>query len=75
MDALMTAYAQGYFRFPRGSDLQAIASKEKISRTTFLEHLKKAENKIINALIPYIQLFRRIPKDKKDDMALVVEAS
>ena len=75
MDALMTAYAQGYFRYPRGSDLQEIASKEKVSRTTFLEHLKKAENKIINALIPYIQLFRRIPKDKKDDMALVVEAS
>ncbi|MHA2160677.1 MAG: helix-turn-helix domain-containing protein, partial [Candidatus Thorarchaeota archaeon] len=41
--ALLTAFAQGYFRFPRGSDLQTIASKEKISRTTFLEHLKKAE--------------------------------
>jgi predicted DNA binding protein len=69
--ALLTAYAQGYFRFPRGADLQTIASKEKISRTTFLEHLKKAENKIITALIPHIQLFRRVPKDRKDAMALV----
>nr|KXH75490.1 MAG: hypothetical protein AM325_11150 [Candidatus Thorarchaeota archaeon SMTZ1-45] len=69
--ALLTAYAQGYFRFPRGADLQTIASKEKISRTTFLEHLKKAENKIITALIPHIQLFRQLPQDRKDSMALV----
>jgi hypothetical protein len=68
--ALLTAFAQGYFRFPRGSDLQTIASKEKISRTTFLEHLKKAENKIITALIPHIQLFRQIPQERKDSMAL-----
>ncbi|MHA1951473.1 MAG: helix-turn-helix domain-containing protein [Candidatus Thorarchaeota archaeon] len=69
--ALLTAFAQGYFRFPRGSDLQTIASKEQISRTTFLEHLKKAENKIITALIPHIQLFTRIPQERKDTMALV----
>ncbi len=68
--ALITAFAQGYFRFPRGSDLQTIASKEKISRTTFLEHLKKAENKIITALIPHIQLFRQIPQERKDSMTL-----
>ena len=71
VDALLTAFAQGYFRFPRGTDLQTIASKEKISRTTFLEHLKKAENKIITALIPHIQLFRRVPKDRREDMAVV----
>ena len=73
MDALLTAFEQGYFRYPRGSDLQTIASKEKISRTTFLEHLKKAENKIITALIPFIQLFRQIPLDRKDAMCLVCE--
>ncbi|MFX1441307.1 MAG: helix-turn-helix domain-containing protein [Promethearchaeota archaeon] len=73
--ALLTAYAQGYFRFPRGSDLQTIASKEKISRTTFLEHLKKAENKIITALIPHIQLFRRIPQERKETLGIICEAS
>ena len=74
MDALLTAYAQGYFRFPRGSDLQTIASKEKIGRTTFLEHLKKGENKIITALIPHIQLFRKIPQERKSTMH-ILEAS
>jgi predicted DNA binding protein len=75
IDALLTAYAQGYFRFPRGSDLQTIASRESISRTTFLEHLKKAENKIISALIPHIQLFRQIPQDRREAMCLVCEGS
>jgi predicted DNA binding protein len=70
VDALLTAFAQGYFRFPRGTDLQTIASREKISRTTFLEHLKKAENKIITALIPHIQLFRRVPKDRRETMGI-----
>lgn len=74
LNALETAYAQGYFRYPRGSDLQTIASKERISRTTFLEHLKKAENKIITALMPHIQLFRRIPKEKREDLRLCCEA-
>jgi len=74
MDALLTAYAQGYFRFPRGSDLQTIASKEKIGRTTFLEHLKKGENKIISALIPHIQLFRKIPQERKSSLH-ILEAS
>jgi len=74
MDALLTAYAQGYFRFPRGSDLQTIASKEKISRTTFLEHLKKAENKLITALIPHIQLFRKIPQERRDSMQILADA-
>lgn len=73
--ALLTAFAQGYFRYPRGADLQTIASKENVSRTTFLEHLKKAENKIITALIPHIQLFRRIPQERKESMALVCETS
>ena len=75
IDALLIAFAQGYFRFPRGADLQTIASKEKISRTTFLEHLKKAENKIITALIPFIKLFRSIPQERKDTLCLVCEAS
>ncbi len=74
MDALLTAYAYGYFRFPRGSDLQTIASKVKTGRTTFLEHLKKAENKIVTALIPYIQLFRQIPQERKDALSLVADS-
>ncbi len=75
MDALLTAYRYGYFRFPRGADLQTIASKVETGRTTFLEHLKKAENKIITALIPYIELFRHIPQERKETMSIVSDVN
>ena len=54
MDALLTAYANGYYKLPRESDVQTIAEKIQMPRTTFQEHLKKAENKIVNALVPHI---------------------
>jgi predicted DNA binding protein len=58
IDALMAAYTYGYFNFPRRSNVQTIAEKLDVPRTTFVDHLKKAENKIVAALVPYIQLFR-----------------
>ncbi|MGY5853463.1 MAG: helix-turn-helix domain-containing protein [Candidatus Thorarchaeota archaeon] len=53
-DALLTAYANGYYKMPREANLQTISVKIGIPRTTYQEHLKKAENKIISALIPHI---------------------
>ncbi len=58
MDALLTAYVHGYYQIPRKSDLQAIAAFRGVPRTTFQEHLKKAENKIVSAVIPRIQFMR-----------------
>ena len=59
MDALMTAYRNGYYRFPRKVDVKALAAKRKVPRTTFHEHLQKAESKIITNLVPYAQLYTR----------------
>lgn len=53
-DAILTAYAHGYYRMPRNADVKTIANKIGASRTTFQEHLRKAENKIVQALIPHI---------------------
>ncbi len=53
-DALLTAFAYGYYKIPRDADVQTIADKIELSRTTFQEHLKKAENKIMNAIVPHI---------------------
>lgn len=63
-----------YFRYPRGADLQTIASRQKMERTTFLEHLKKAEKKLITALIPHIQLFRQLPQERKRTMGFARDA-
>jgi len=68
MDALLTAYTNGYYNLPRKANVQDIANKKRVSRTTYQEHLKKAENKLIASLIPYVQLFRRVAPKKRDNL-------
>ena len=65
MHAMLTAFRYGYYNLPRNADLQTIAAKEKVPRTTFQEHLKKAENKLVAALVPYVQLFSLAPADRR----------
>jgi len=65
IDAMLTAYRHGYYNLPRDADIQTIAAKERVPRTTFQEHLKKAENKIVAGLVPYIQLFNHAPPEKR----------
>jgi len=57
LDAILTAHRHGYYNLPRDADVQTIAAKEKVPRTTFQEHLKKAENKLVAALVPHMKLF------------------
>ncbi|MHA1935692.1 MAG: helix-turn-helix domain-containing protein [Candidatus Thorarchaeota archaeon] len=58
MDALVTAFIFGYYDIPRRTGIQSIASTLGVPRSTYQEHLKKAERKVLSALIPHIQLFR-----------------
>jgi len=46
--AFKTASEQGYYEFPRKTNLYKLARLSKISRPTFEEHLRKAEIKILN---------------------------
>jgi predicted DNA binding protein len=45
--ALELAYYNGYYSIPRGIELGKLASKMGINKSTFREHLKRAEEKII----------------------------
>jgi len=65
MDALLTAHRHGYYNLPRDADVQTIASKEKVPRTTFQEHLKKGENKLMAAVLPQMKLFKHAPLERK----------
>jgi hypothetical protein len=56
-EALLTAHRFGYYTSPRGITTEPIAASLGIGRTTFEEHLRKAENRVISALIPYLELF------------------
>jgi len=63
IDAILKAYSYGYFNLPRVADAKAIAEKMDTPRTTFQEHLNKAENKLISSLVPYIQAFKNLDKE------------
>jgi predicted DNA binding protein len=56
-EALLQSFRMGYYRLPRRADLSTIASRAQVPRTTFEEHLKKAENKLIESLAPSLELF------------------
>ncbi len=46
-NAFKIASEQGYYEFPRKTNLHKLAKLERISRPTFEEHLRKAENKLL----------------------------
>ena len=64
IDALFVSYDHGYYRIPRKASLTTIAKNRRIPRTTFEEHLRKAENKIVTGLMPYMRIFETGRKQK-----------
>jgi predicted DNA binding protein len=66
IDALLTAHRHGYYIRPRKAGVQTIAAKQQIPRTTFQEHLKKAENKLVISLVPYIHLYNCMPLKRRE---------
>lgn len=58
-EALLTAHRFGYYTSPRRATTENIATSLGIGRTTYDEHLRKAENRVISTLIPYLELFSR----------------
>ncbi|MFQ6087579.1 MAG: helix-turn-helix domain-containing protein [Candidatus Methanofastidiosia archaeon] len=47
LKAVDLALKKGYFDLPKSIGLDELSSKMKVSKTTFLEHLRKAEKKIL----------------------------
>lgn len=45
--AIQLAIKNGYYNFPRKTDLNKLAEKKNVSKQTFQENLRKAENKLI----------------------------
>ncbi len=70
MEAVLAAHRYGYYNLPRASDVKAIAAKERVPRTTFQEHLMKAENKLVSALIPNIKLYYHASPERKKDLGI-----
>lgn len=63
MDAMLAAHRQGYYNSPRQVGTEDVAASVGVSRSTFEEHLRKAENRLVNAIVPYLQLFAKGQKN------------
>jgi len=70
IEALLTAYGYGYFRSPRKANVKTIAKQNRIPRTTFQEHLMKAENKLVASLVPYVQLFKLTTQERRESLKM-----
>jgi predicted DNA binding protein len=58
--ALVTALDNGYYNLPRSASAVEIAKRMRIPRSSFVDHLRKAQNKVIEAVGPYARLHATI---------------
>jgi predicted DNA binding protein len=56
LSALADAFSEGYFEEPAKVDIDELAKRAKISRSTYSEHLRKAEAKLLSNLAPFIKM-------------------
>jgi len=66
IEILLAAFEEGYYDIPRKVRTQDLAAKFEISRYGIEKSLRVAENKIVNAIVPYLYL-------KSQNMMLKVE--
>lgn len=52
--ALLAAIQEGYYNVPRKVRTEDIARRRKVPRTTFEEHVRKAESKVLLGMAPYL---------------------
>jgi predicted DNA binding protein len=58
-DALLNALESGYYQVPKKVTTEEIARRFKVPRTTYEEHIRKAESKVLRAVAPYVSLYAR----------------
>ncbi len=55
--SLLAAIDYGYYQVPKKMTAEESAGKHRVPRTTFEEHLRKAESKILLAMAPYARMY------------------
>ncbi|SIS19510.1 helix-turn-helix domain-containing protein [Natronorubrum thiooxidans] len=55
-EILNVAYEQGYYEIPRETTLEEVADEIGITKTTASNHLRKAERRVIEFLVTYLNL-------------------
>ncbi len=62
--AFIAAMQMGYYGMPKSATIDEIASRQGMKRSTYEEHLRKAELKILQAVRPYARLAYVTSKDR-----------
>lgn len=73
VEAIATALELGYYQVPKKITTEKLAEKQSVPRTTFEEHLRKAESKVLRALAPYIILYSRKPTELQEAPPLLAK--
>src|SRR5256712_243311 len=53
--ALLAAYAAGYYEFPRNATTEQVSLSLGIARSTFEQHLNRAEHHVVRAMLPMVR--------------------
>jgi O-6-methylguanine DNA methyltransferase len=62
--ALLAAYQAGYYQFPRNVTTQGVSEALGIARSTFEQHLNRAEHHVIQAMLPLIRMRSGRPREE-----------
>jgi predicted DNA binding protein len=57
VSSLIAALEAGYYQIPKKVTTTQIAGRNKVPRTTYEEHLRKAESKVLQSIAPYVRLY------------------
>ncbi|MDG6909003.1 MAG: helix-turn-helix domain-containing protein [Nitrososphaerota archaeon] len=67
-ESLLAAVDFGYYNVPRKVRFEDIAGTMEVPRTTYEEHVRKAEGKVIGAVAPYLAIFfGKHPLNEQED--------
>ena len=64
LGAFMAAMQMGYYSLPKRTTIEEMATRQGMKRSTYEEHLRKAELKILQAVRPYARLAYTTSKDR-----------
>ncbi len=59
--ALVSAVESGYYEIPKRITADDLAQRFGQPRSTFQEHIRKAESKVVLAMAPYMMMYARVP--------------
>lgn len=61
LKALVAAVEAGYYEIPKKVTTEDLARQHRQPRTTFEEHVRKAESKIVHAMAPFMMMYAKVP--------------